>query len=1424
MAAQLYQALEQDGTILDNFDLHELRDQGRGLYYMKWSDFIGRLRHANALDDEQYERFGDIKTMRFTGYDGLLWVPPLLPNSVRITPRHDIQINPNYFDEIVELGGYLLTREGNPFRGVQAQTRRRRVIRAGYMFMKGIEMYFKMLRYLEYPCQFMITDGGAIRVRLTNESYERQATHIANYAVALYVAIQTGRRFAINSLVIGGNRPIGFSEFRPALTFDRYFNYVNQNPNPRQIPDFIKTPFSAIYWYLSIDPDDTFSYLIESALINLPPNAGLLVKYDRLLRIIHTIEVKLYGLYGTQFPLISTAPPNTQPEGFTRFIGGPLNADAIFNEINDPHVFNPDEMQRADYMEILNDQQTRGIYEMYVRWLGRSMGRNLQIDNGDGYITGEIRQGIWEKIDDEIAESNERFEAFINNYDVIRQGEFELLPQGGALYECHNADLMTDISLDEGGMIGQMDMFFRVFYHAYIQLKDEWMAQRFHGDGVQTITDFMVNFMNFINRIVVDIEFRVENNQGNEIGYDQLGQQYQYIDDPPVAFRWDEPIYYNGVFPINWYNFLIEVVGRFWDSFTYTYTAWMNSYIYKISNIRVLYIHEPLAGGCHKMKRLVGKECYRGMQSSDNNCFFKAIEPAWNIYKRGESYDQGNMTLEQINKLRAKARIGKRSLISIEDIPKFEFNFPFRIINTEGQILYQEGEQRGKPFKILLNKSHYYEQIERVECEKCNKTHDAGTVCRSRHNLWKSGKDHTMVKFNFKSHNFMVEQGAMPFITADIETFPHAISKQHIPYSIAYNLPEGFEEYRHKDAIDLGDGVLMFKGENCMVQFVIQLTMIKKNVHLVFHNGSRYDFILLLDAIMLFKLDIINVKDVIYKGGKIMKMNLVCNKVIITGWDSCLHMLASLATCCKIFKVPKELEKGEFDHFKIKSWADVTCYEGEWIPYLKNDIQSLKFIVDVYQKEIVEALKISPFHFVTISSLANHKCKFDIWQKGLEVYIPENWEIDEYFRKAVYGGRTMPIKQHYESSGDPDDYMVALDVKSLYPYAMDIGEFFIGEPEYVEDIDEERIEWYWSIFRRSGKFPPGIYSVEVEPPPMHRRYPIAFLPMRDEKGSLVWQYKNGEGHYSNLMLEYAIGLGYTFRIKSCYVFKKTSSDVFKTCNTFWQDMKNEAERVGNTGRRQIAKIGNNSTYGKQVERASTSKCVYVKKTQVKKLVLQHGWTNINVFSHPGSQNAYVIIKEKPEHPKTPCHLGIIILDQSKITMYDYFLRCMRPYQSMDLYTCFNHAPYYTDTDSIFIHSSQLPLFQDVLGDTFGKLDFDLGHADIHIVKADFHAPKTYFFTAIDIRTGKEIKKQRTKGFPDKHVNFKDLESSSNDGTVLPIAFQAIQRIVFQKNQFNHVLTLRNIMIERVLNLDCFKKCIKEYHNGQLYFIPFFDEQ
>lgn len=386
--------------------------------------------------------------------------------------------------------------------------------------------------------------------------------------------------------------------------------------------------------------------------------------------------------------------------------------------------------------------------------------------------------------------------------------------------------------------------------------------------------------------------------------------------------------------------------------------------------------------------------------------------------------------------------------------------------------------------------------------------------------------------------------------------------------------------------------------------------------------------------------------------------------------------------------------------------------------YLQRDVLAMKEVIDRFFVLVREELNINPESFVTLSQMS---CS--IWYQQCpykhELYMCENMSEYEFIRQAVYGGRCYPTKHRFVSSdinfadydgefpnyffplqemekwkhgeiipnvwdlkyNEVKDYLIEGDVTSLYPYAMVNFEYPVGKTKTLTSDECEQLTRH---IQNGNLFPLGIYEVQIIP---NKFMTQPTLPRRGENGiGLNWNLQDLQGTYTSVDLNNALKDGYElFKVmrgiqwtQSRYIFKSYIEMAYK--------LKQRGEDEGNAVLRLFGKLINNSLYGKMLQKimSSTVKICYDTHS-TDDFLLNNFW---HYHTHL-SEGISVMVGEKKEAVyKKPAYLGAFILSYSRQIMRNYYIMLDPYYGTPEVKKSLEETCYYTDTDSLYLHSSQ----------------------------------------------------------------------------------------------------------------------------------------
>lgn len=301
----------------------------------------------------------------------------------------------------------------------------------------------------------------------------------------------------------------------------------------------------------------------------------------------------------------------------------------------------------------------------------------------------------------------------------------------------------------------------------------------------------------------------------------------------------------------------------------------------------------------------------------------------------------------------------------------------------------------------------------------------------------------------------------------------------------------------------------MFKGENCLMEFIQWVTAYNDGKNIVlFHYGSGYDARLIFAAAHKhFKTE---VKAPIIRGTKFLELKI--GKTIFR--DSILHIPGSLNSLGESFKPPGGLLKGHFpilyntvenlgkildqppplEYFAIpkdekayKSLVDWhTNFQGPWDfnkeieKYVIADVKVLKYVCMQFHSTIVEATGGSPWYRATAPSFVHEYLKVQVtklmnlpppkseeYAQAIQDCIPDYWPVlepyeDSFARRCLRGGRTdVKCMKRILTLAEIERgcKILYIDVNSMYPGVQMSEKFPVGLPQ-IEIYDIQYIPCY----------------------------------------------------------------------------------------------------------------------------------------------------------------------------------------------------------------------------------------------------------------------------------------------------------------------------------------------------------------------------
>lgn len=749
-------------------------------------------------------------------------------------------------------------------------------------------------------------------------------------------------------------------------------------------------------------------------------------------------------------------------------------------------------------------------------------------------------------------------------------------------------------------------------------------------------------------------------------------------------------------------------------------------------------------------------------KASDNRCFEQCLIKGANSKQRG--FD-----------VRRKAKINPRIMIDPKseeahreaDIIGVSYQAWIGMRNparNEGDILekslklYTEYIVGGRPvINVILIAGHCYlvldGHIYKYKCDKCGDTRVYGLnkdhkCVRSKVSYYQN----KIVKNEILEIKNLRKDKTRKWVFFDLETLPCGKGETHQVYAV------GWYDYKKKKYYHS-------YGRGAMGEFMEWVEKHYNKTYIAF-NGCRFDFYFL-------QKELINANETpkfLLSNGRLLALKWPEKNGV---WDLCNFMPGfSLKAACEAFGT--EVQKGDFDHKKMKDWNCVDNYKDEVLPYLKADVMSLKELTETYVDCCEMDYYASPTMYLTLSSYAENVWKNHIRSEDCIIEVPDMTK-QEFIARSVYGGRTYPSRKRFKSklydkikSGEFDnkmlykellkskDYIYNGDINSQYPACMAGSDLMptiypTGRSKWI-DRDPGMCK---GIFDDNEKL--GIYEIEFTCPNKKIRHPV--LPRKKvitrKSGKQVfvgveWSLQDGKGVYNTVDIQNAIKHGYKIKFTgNALIWEGISNKIFKSYVDSVYAHKVDATKTENQVKRAISKLMLNSLYGKTLQRPINSDEVICKTIdEIEKFCLYHTITDWEIVEDNNGNVDYVLLTGEKIIAdfisKKPRHLGGFVLGYSR-RLWLKFLEVIDPTLTKPITT-------YQDTDSLHILGKYYDILKDkgmIDDEKIGYLSNDCKKDALIIYEINL-SPKCYMYECLD-KNGNIKVVMKSKGIMKKYL-------------------------------------------------------------------------
>ena len=371
--------------------------------------------------------------------------------------------------------------------------------------------------------------------------------------------------------------------------------------------------------------------------------------------------------------------------------------------------------------------------------------------------------------------------------------------------------------------------------------------------------------------------------------------------------------------------------------------------------------------------------------------------------------------------------------------------------------------------------------------------------------------------------------------------------------------------------------------------------------------------------------------------------------------------------------------------------------------YNITDVLLLADVFENFRDLCLKIYKLDPVYYFTAPGLAWDAC---LKMTNIQLELLSDVNMLLMFEKGIRGGISIisnrygkannKYMKNYNKNKD-SKYLMYLDANNLYGCAMfeklpTHGFKWLSSGE-MENLFNNQIVQVWERI-------PCILEVDLEYPEelhdSHNDYPLC--PERVECKNKVEKLipnlrdkKNYVIHYKNLMQCLRLGMKLTKIHRGIRFVESDFMKLYIDTNT------NLRAQAKNNFEKDFFKLMNNSVFGKTMENIRNRVDVKLVNTEekFKKLVVKPNFKSRKIFNE---NLISVHMKKTSLTMNKPVYLGMCILELSKIIMFDFHYKYIKPKYGNKAKLLF------TDTDSFLYEIETEDFYKDIAGDVKDKFD------------------------------------------------------------------------------------------------------------------------
>ena len=365
--------------------------------------------------------------------------------------------------------------------------------------------------------------------------------------------------------------------------------------------------------------------------------------------------------------------------------------------------------------------------------------------------------------------------------------------------------------------------------------------------------------------------------------------------------------------------------------------------------------------------------------------------------------------------------------------------------------------------------------------------------------------------------------------------------------------------------------------------------------------------------------------------------------------------------------------------------------------YCRQDVRILREGFNNFCSGFVDSFNISPFDYLSISSLANEVFSRNVYAINNNLY-QVGGHVRHFIARAVYGGRCMCA---YNKKWHVQKELCDFDAVSLYPSAMARITVINGPPKVIQP-DQLNMDFLITT---------NAYVVEIQITKVGKHYPFPLIVQRVDGLNLNDDENIDEEHPVTMVvdnialedliryqkIEFNLVKGYYWNEGYDTSIQAVIQDIFQK-RVEYKRQKNPLQ--------QIYKLIMNSCYGKTIEKPITKDWKYVQAGKKADYFATENYFRVieRVLIEDSNIDSFKLKRPIDKHFNLSL-LGVQVLSMSKRIMNE--VMCLAYDEGCRIY--------YQDTDSMHIEKADLPKLESSFQAKFGRklVGADLGqfHSD-----------------------------------------------------------------------------------------------------------------